>query len=184
MPENDRFKDLLDNHEKIITLTDMPDVFELMQKDINELAEMVPDIELDYAIERIIEGMTALLSKDSLAFFGTAKKTGFDEEKIKDLFEQKWLMLEEFPSPGDQYEVIVRASEFLSEWSKATGDKVPVLKKRIESDDWRIRLWGARAIRAISPDNADELLEPLQNDPFCDDNGIYLVREAAGFEME
>lgn len=42
-------------------------------------------------------------------------------------------------------------------------------------------MWAARAVRASGWPDANFLLAKLRDDPYTDDNGFYLVREAAGF---
>ena len=42
-------------------------------------------------------------------------------------------------------------------------------------------MWAARAVRAAGWADADKVLATLAEDPYEDDNGYFLMREAAGF---
>ena len=58
------------------------------------------------------------------------------------------------------------------------------LKAQLHSEDWKQRMLGARTVRALELEDEEELLAHLESDDFEDDNGFFLVREAAGFEEE
>ena len=98
-----------------------------------------------------------------------ARGAGFAERLVK-----RWL-------EGCGFEVKVRASEVLAEWSVRTQEPRAAVVKRLRSKRWEHRMWAARAVRRADWEDADALLAPLEIDPFEDDNGFFLVREAAGF---
>lgn len=138
------------------------------------------DDSLDYLLEAVLEHLTSLLQNYPDEFRDEVETSLISLGSLMEIVRDKWLQLKDV-SGSTAYEINVRAAEFLGECSRATGETPDVQFARIKSDDWHIRMWGARAIRAIDPPNLDEILASLQSDTFEDDNGNFLVREAAGF---
>ncbi len=78
-------------------------------------------------------------------------------------------------------ELKVRAAEALGARSAASGETRADIVKRLKSKRFEHRMWAARAVRASAWDDAEDILAPLAEDPYEDDNGYFPVREAAGF---
>jgi hypothetical protein len=122
----------------------------------------------DYVVEKMLEVAGASVG---------------DFLELKSRVEEYWLYLDHVPG-GSPYEVAVRAAEFLAAYHKKQGLSDEVLQQMVNYEDWRQRLVGAWTIRDTEGDNAVARRAQLAQDPFQDDNGIYLVREGAGAYAE
>ena len=172
--------------KRTTSITHLPTLLALLDTDMKTFfvwEEDGLDDSLDYLLEAVLEHVTVLLKNNADEFRLEVEKNGMSMNSLMDVVRNEWLQLMEVPG-GTAYEINVRAAEFLGECSKASGEALDMQIDRIKSDDWHIRMWGAQAIRAMKPPNADELLTWLQSDSFEDDNGNFLVREAAGFSSE
>ena len=133
---------------------------------------------MDYVLERQLETVTEALLKD---IDGVKEILSSRSASMKDLgaaLRTVWLE-SEIPECG--YELKVRAAEALGAWGVATEEPRATITKRLASKRFEHRMWAAQAVRAAGWKDAARLLKPLASDSFSDDNGIYLVREAAGF---
>jgi hypothetical protein len=133
---------------------------------------------VDYEVESRLESLASAVADPKCAVLEVADEraargTGFVERLMR-----RWL---EGSVDGCGFEAKVRASEVLAEWSVRTQEPRSAVAKRLKSKRWEHRMWAARAVRRAGWEDADALLAPLENDPFEDDNGFFLVREAAGF---
>lgn len=149
---------------------------ELMNIDVSSM-----DSELDYALEHALETALELANSGDLSGKDLANAARFVSEN--------WLTLEEIPG-GTPREINVRAAEFLSAVSPKTGTipypednpfTIESVRELISSEDWKARYLGALIAKEHFPHESAELLESLSEDPFEDEDGIFLVREAAGF---
>jgi|GEM_PF-6504108 len=149
---------------------------DLMGVDVSQM-----ETEPDYALEHALETALELVNSGDL--------TGNDLVKISRLVAENWLPLEEIPG-GTPREINVRAAEFLTAASSITGTvpypedhpiSLKTVRELISSEDWKARYLGALISRESFADKSASLLESLAEDPFEDEDGIFLVREAAGF---
>lgn len=132
--------------------------------------------EPDYVLERHLEVLTNALQSQPREVLSYLTATGCGSVSFRDALRSPWL-----DTDIVGWELRIRAAEALGNLSKATGESLEIIARRLRSRDPCERMWGARAVRAINPRNATVLLKPLARDTFSDDNGLYLVREAAGF---
>lgn len=132
----------------------------------------------DYQVERALEGITTALSEHSGTIEASLAKRGSSMQELGAALREVWLE-GEVPSCGN--EVKVRAAEALGAWSIATGESREAIVRRIGAKRFEHRMWTARAIRASAWPDGATLLAKLRDDSFVDDDGFYLVREAAGF---
>ena len=119
----------------------------------------------DYLIEAALE---AAAERDALL-------TGL-ESRVRDY----WLKLDAVPG-GSHYEVAVRAAEFLAAHMLRAEPNADALLALANAEDWRQRLVCAWVVRDRNDPTSETIKNQLSQDPFEDDNGIYLVREGAGF---
>jgi hypothetical protein len=172
--------------DRITTTSDLPNLIALLNTDMQTYTVWRDDealeSELDYCLEALLEHAASLLSCHKEEFMASLVGCGIDIDDFQNLIYDNYLQLEYCPGGGVPYEIKVRASKLLSECSKATGESIDSLIELIESDDWHDRMWGAYAIRSIYPKKSKKLLAALKDDEFEDDNGYFLVREAAGFD--
>jgi hypothetical protein len=135
----------------------------------------------DYCIEHVIETAHAILEN------GHFEKKQIEATSI--LLANLWFQLNEFPG-GIHEEINIRSGEFLALAASLTKkiyypeerpfnfDSVSIL---VASDNWRSRYLGALIAHDFFPAESHELLQNLSQDPYQDDQGYYLVRNAAGF---
>ncbi len=90
-----------------------------------------------------------------------------------------WLQIEHVPG-GAHEEGVVRAAELLAEANEARGISDQALADLSTHASWRQRLVAAWIVREREDPHASALRERLGQDPFTDDNGVFLVREGAG----
>jgi len=91
-----------------------------------------------------------------------------------------WLNLDAVPG-GTHFEVVVRSAEFLAAYYDLDGVSDDKLNAWATSENWRERLVCAWFVRDKNSDRSRALREALAADNFQDDDGIYLVREGAGY---
>jgi hypothetical protein len=162
-------------------VTDALDLVFCTDKQLVALLDRLSDggaQEVDYEVEARLESLASAIADPKCAVLEVADQraargTGFAERLVK-----RWL---EGSVEGCGFEAKVRASEVLAEWSARTQEPRAAVVKRLRSKRWEHRMWAARAVRRADWEDADALLAPLEDDPFVDDNGFFLVREAAGF---
>jgi hypothetical protein len=149
---------------------------ELAKVDVSKM-----ETEPDYAMEHALEVALELVNSGDLA--------GDDLVNVSRLVAENWLTLENIPG-GTPREINVRAAEFLTTASPKTGTvpypedhplSMETVRELLSSEDWKSRYLGALLAREHFADDSAALLEPLSQDPFEDEDGIFLVREAAGF---
>ena len=119
----------------------------------------------DYAIEALVEEASTrdpLLT--SLA------------PRIKDY----WLFLESVPG-GTSFEIAVRCAEFLAKSLRLQGVPLSQIQGLAQSAEWQDRLVAAWYVREDGREEAVLIKNLLKADTFQDDNGLFLVREGAGF---
>lgn len=134
--------------------------------------------EVDYQLEGHLEALTDALAAGAAAVEKSLAKRGKSMNDLAEALRKVWL---EGEVPRCGAELKVRAAEALGAWSAAVGEPRTNIVKRLKSKRFEHRMWAARAVRAAGWDDADDVLAPLAEDPYEDDNGFYLVREAAGF---
>jgi hypothetical protein len=132
----------------------------------------------DYVMERQLEAVSAALEKGAVALAPALAGLGRSLAELQTALCTTWL---ESDIPEGGFELKVRAAEALGHWSVASGEPRVDIQRRLSATRFEHRMWAARAIRAAGWKDAAELLAPLAKDPFCDPDGFYLVREAAGF---
>ena len=136
------------------------------------------DEEVDYQLEQHLEALTERLADGAGAVEKALAKRGKSMDDLAEALRKVWL---EGDVPRCGVELKVRAAEALGAWSAASGEPRTDIIKRLKNKRFEHRMWAARAVRAAGWDDADEVLAPLAKDPYEDDNGYFLVREAAGF---
>jgi hypothetical protein len=109
------------------------------------------------------------------------KSLGKRGKSMRDLAEALRTVWLEGDVPRCGAELKVRAAEALGAWSAAVDEARSDIVKRLKSRRFEHRMWAARAVRAAGWADACDVLAPLAEDPYHDDNGFFLVREAAGF---
>jgi hypothetical protein len=132
--------------------------------EVSDAAEQAGD-QTDYLIERFLE-----YAAENIDEFANAK----------DRIEGYWLQVEDIPG-GSHYEINVQAAEYIAAHNLKNQVSVEDLKLMSQSDDWRVRLVCAWTIRDMEGDIVSQIRDQFENDPFEDDNGLFLVREGAGF---
>ena len=152
---------------------------DLMMVDVSAM-----ETEPDYAVEHALETALELVNSGDLA--------GDELAKVSRLTAENWLTLEEIPG-GTPREINVRAAEFLTASCPKTGIipypedhsfSLETVRDLLASDDWKARYLGALITREHFAEESATLLESLAEDPFEDEDGIFLVREAAGFSED
>jgi hypothetical protein len=134
--------------------------------------------EVDYQLEGHLEALLRGLVGDTAAVEQLLAKRGKSMEDLAEVPRGVWL---EGDVPRCGAELKVRAAEALGGWSVAVKEPRAEIVKRLKAKRFEHRMWAAYAVRAAGWDDADALLASLAADPYEDDNGFYLVREAAGF---
>jgi hypothetical protein len=142
----------------------------LLYSDVNALAGCAEavDLEADYLIEAMLERACEDLLSDSVI-----------GQRVRDY----WLEIQHVPG-GSAMELVVRAAEFLAAQQAMLGFEFERNQALAASDCWRERLVSAWAVRNRSDSPSVALRDQLQRDQFQDADGIYLVREAAGWIEE
>jgi hypothetical protein len=136
------------------------------------------DEEVDYQLEAQLEALTDALAGNPVTLAAALKKRGKSLKDLGGALCKVWL---EGDVPRCGAELKVRAAEALGAWSIAVEESRADILKRLKSKRFEHRMWAARAVRASGWDDAEDVLAPLAEDPYEDDNGYFLVREAAGF---
>lgn len=154
-------------------------VFTPIKRVASSIADLVVEGDAtDYILERQLEVIATALERDPSALSGYLKTIGKSMDSLGSTLRRAWL---EGDVPECGYELKVRAAEALGLWSIAVREPRQTVVKRLASKRYEHRMWAARAVRASGWRDARTLLAPLARDPFTDDNGFHLVREAAGF---
>jgi hypothetical protein len=135
--------------------------------------------EIDLEVETRLEALGTEIADGKSQILEAAERLGCSEASLSEQFAARWL---EGEVVGCGFETKVRASEVLAAWSVRANEPRTVVLKRLKSKRWEHRMWAARIVRLAGWEDAEKVLAPLKKDPFEDDNGIYLVREAAGFD--
>ena len=136
------------------------------------------DEEVDYQLEQCLEALAEALTDGADAVVKALAKRGKSMKDLAEALRKVWL---EGDVPRCGVELKVRAAEALGAWSAASGEPRADIVKRLKNKRFEHRMWAARAVRAAGWDDADKVLATLAEDPYEDDNGYFLVREAAGF---
>jgi hypothetical protein len=127
----------------------------------------------------MIEEVASALKHRDARLYEALEAANASVNKLGDALRMTWL---EGDVPRCGVEVKVRAAEALGVWSIATQEDRASVVRRLSSQRFEHHMWAARAVRASGWPDANSLLAKLRDDPYTDDNGFYLVREAAGFE--
>lgn len=136
------------------------------------------NFEVDYLIERMLDEIRRALANDAVEFDNALSKLGKSQKELGRVLQKVWL---EGEVPRCGFEVKVRASEVLGLWSIKVKEPKAAIVKRLSSKRFEHRMWAARSLRLSDWSDVDTLLAPLAYDSYEDDNGFFLVREAAGF---
>lgn len=136
---------------------------------------------LDYTIERLLENVAKALGSG----VEILKMTGVSPQELEDLLTKGYLYIawEDMGLSGAYQEIVIRAAEALGELARGAGTLEEHIR-RLDSQNYRDRLWAANAIKIVAPNQAWELLSRLADDPYCDEDSCYPVREAAGFSVD
>lgn len=134
--------------------------------------------EIDYEVEARLEALEKALQDAGVEVRAALEALGSDMADFGSRLEKRWLLGE---VSGCGVEAKVRASEVLAAWSVASDEPRKVTEARLKATRWERRAWAACTVRLARWKDAAKVLAPLKKDPFEDDNGIHLVREAAGF---
>jgi hypothetical protein len=134
--------------------------------------------EVDYEVEARFESLAAAIADPKSSVLEVANRRASRGAGLADRMVRRWL---NGSVAGCGFETKVRVSEVLAELSVRTREPRTAVAKRLKSKRWEHRMWAARVVRRAGWRDADVLLAPLAEDPFDDDNGLFLVREAAGF---
>jgi hypothetical protein len=90
--------------------------------------------------------------------------------------------------PGGTVRVFnVRSAEIITSYNKLKGISYEELSALAVSCIWQECLvagWTIRELCEDAPKGSQELIKRLAEDPFCDENGNYLVRESTGVYEE
>ena len=141
------------------------------------LEELEGQEEIDTLLERFLEGLEEACSGEHDVPLGLLAET-------YQVLEDHWLTEPHQYGDWDGYELLVRVSELMGTLGVSVRPTDDELQAQLHSDDWKERMLGARTVRALELEDEKELLAHLESDDFEDDNGYFLVREAAGFEEE
>ena len=134
--------------------------------------------EIDYEVEARLEALEKALQDAGVEVRAALEALGSDMADFGSRLEKRWLLGK---VSGCGFEAKVRASEVLAAWSVASDEPRKVTEGRLKATRWERRAWAACTVRLARWKDAAKVLAPLKKDPFEDDNGIHLVREAAGF---
>lgn len=166
----------------------LPSLVALLQTSIKDMETWADDgeleDELDYHLERLLEHTEAIADTEPEGFISSLKGLGLSPADIVDMVSSKWLYLADDISGITTKEIKIRAAELLGTLAVVIDEDEATQLERLKSDKYEVRMWGARALRALQPDGLEDMLAALENDPYEDDDGIFPVREAAGFMDE
>ena len=146
------------------------DLSTLLKLDCNEIASLAEanGETPDYVIESIVE---AAAQREELLVSEVARIRNY------------WMEITEVPD-GTHFEIVVRCAEFIAKHKSLVGCEISEIKNLSESGDWKNRLIAAWYVRDHDGDKERAIKAQLENDPFEDDNGIFLVREGAGYQED
>lgn len=163
-----------------VNSVNLSDIAEALDTDLELLLELRRENFFEDSLDYLLEGALERLTN----YFKTNEGVEAINDRLKEIIRKRLLFMDAvvfYQNGLCPQEIIARASECLGELSRVTSESIDAQLVRIKSGDWRERLWGARAIRSLGPVNAEDLLANLKDDPYIDEDGYYLVREAAGF---
>lgn len=120
--------------------------------------------EMDYLVEQALEGLT---------------KTPASSLPLADRVAEYWLTLDDV-NGSEPFEIKVRCAEFLAALNLHNNIPDDDLQNLADSDNWTDRLVAGWTARDRDDEFASKIKNQLLEDPFEDDNGIPLVREATG----
>ena len=83
---------------------------------------------------------------------------------------------------GTHFEIVVRCAEFIAKHKSLVECEISEIKNLSESGDWKNILIAAWYVRDHDGVKERAIKAQLENDPFEDDYGIFLVREGAGYQ--
>ena len=138
----------------------------LLFSSVEEIANAANDVDesTDYVLEAALEQLA-----------GQAQVSAELVARV----ESHWLYIDHVPG-GTSYEVAVRCAEFLAQKHREKGISDTNLETWAGSHDWRVRLVCAWCVREAAEGTARTIRAQLAQDPFQDDDGMYLIREGAG----
>jgi hypothetical protein len=161
---NELIEVLIQDSAKSLSDDEIALLLNLTTDEIAGLAEQTGEA-TDYVIEALIEEAS---TRDPLLISLASR--------IKDY----WLVLEDVPG-GTPFEIAVRCAEFLAKALRLQGSPFSQIQGLAQSAEWQDRLVAAWYVREDSREEAGIIKNLLKEDTFQDDNGLFLVREGAGF---
>ena len=106
-------------------------------------------------------------------------KTPASSLPLADRVAEYWLTLDDV-NGSEPFEIKVRCAEFLAALNLHNNIPDDDLQNLADSDNWTDRLVAGWTARDRDDEFASKIKNQLLEDPFEDDNGIPLVREATG----
>jgi hypothetical protein len=161
---NELIEVLIQDSAKSLSDDEIALLLNLTADEIAGLAEQAGEA-ADYAIEALVEEAS---TRDPLLTSLASR--------IKDY----WLVLEDVPG-GTPFEIAVRCAEFLAKALRLQGAPLSQIQGLAQSAEWQDRLVAAWYVREDGREEAVLIKNLLKEDTFQDDNGLFLVREGAGF---
>ena len=167
MSIEDIFQSLVEEDVESLSSDEISALLKLDCGEIASLAEANGESP-DYVIESIVE---AAAQRKELLVSELARIRNY------------WMEITEVPD-GTHFEIVVRCAEFIAKHKSLIGCEISELKNLAQSSDWKDRLIAAWYVRDHGGDEEKAIKAQLENDPFEDDNGIFLVREGAGYQED
>ena len=167
MSHKNIFQQLVEEDVESLSSDDLSTLLKLDCDEIASLAEANGESP-DYVIESIVE---AAAQREELLVSEMARIRNY------------WMEITEVPD-GTHFEIVVRCAEFIAKHKSLVGCEISEIKNLAESSDWKDRLIAAWYVRDHGGEEERTIKTQLENDPFEDDNGIFLVREGAGYQED
>jgi len=146
-----------------------------------ELEPILEELEGQEEIDLLLEGFLEGLEEACTGDHDIPERLLFE---IYEVLEEQWLTEPHQYGDWDGYELLVRVAELMGTLGTSVRPTDGEIAEQLHSADWKRRMLGARTVRALGLEDEKERLAHLEQDDFEDDNGFFLVREAAGFEEE
>ena len=146
-----------------------------------ELEPLFEELEGQEEIDFLLEGFLENLEQACVGSHEIPERLLFE---IYEVLEEMWLTEPHQFGDWDGYELLVRVAELMGTLGASVRPTNSEISEQLHSADWKQRMLGARTVRALGLEDEKERLAHLEHDDFEDDNGFFLVREAAGFEED
>mgnify|MGYP001321167981 CR=1 FL=1 len=137
---------------------------------------------LSAPVESFVPSADAIAESVDYVVEALLERTASEPAAFADLrgrIAEYWLKLEEIPG-GTVYEAVIRAAECLAAIDRLTPLDMAVLQSQAHDPDWRQRLVAAWTVRGDTESESQAVRDLLADDPYQDDNGLFLVREGVG----